>query len=75
MHTSFAEVIDRFGGPAAFAREVGMTPGAAKQAKRRNSIAPHWYVATAEAARRLGIAEVNEIALAQIALRREAEAA
>lgn len=71
MSRSFSDVIDLFGGPAAFAREVGMTPGAAKKAKRRNSIAPHWYVPTSEAARRLGIAGVNEIALAQIASQRE----
>lgn len=48
-----------------------MTTGAVKQAKRRNSLAPRWYVPTADAARRLGIAEVNEIALANIALGRD----
>jgi hypothetical protein len=35
---SFSQIIDLFGGPADFARAVGMTPGAAKQAKRRDSI-------------------------------------
>jgi hypothetical protein len=71
MLHSFAQVIERFGGVPAFAREVGMTTGAVKQAKRRNSLAPRWYVPTADAARRLGIAEVNEIALANIALGRD----
>lgn len=71
MLHSFVQVIDRFGGVPSFAREVGMTVGAVKQAKRRNSLAPRWYVPTAEAARRLGIAEINEISLANIARARD----
>jgi hypothetical protein len=47
---SFSQIIDLFGGPADFARAVGMTPGAAKQAKRRDSINAEWFASTARAA-------------------------
>lgn len=49
---SFADIIDLFDGPAAFGREIGMDPNTAKQAKRRDSISPRWFAATARAARR-----------------------
>jgi hypothetical protein len=73
MVQTFAEVIDKFDGPAEFARAVGMTPGAAKQAKRRNSLGAHWFPATAEAARKRGLKEINEKTLAQLAEGRRAE--
>jgi hypothetical protein len=66
MLHSFSEVIDIFGGPAAYAREVGMSPGAAKQAKRRNSVAPRWWSATEAAAQKrqlpLTVATLAEMA-------------
>jgi hypothetical protein len=49
---SFTDIIDLFDGPAAFGREIGMDPNTAKQAKRRNSLSPRWFAATARAARR-----------------------
>jgi hypothetical protein len=67
MIQSFAEVIDRFDGPAAFAREVGMTAGAAKQARRRNSISAEWFGAIEKAARRRGLQEISLRTLATLA--------
>lgn len=70
MVNSFADVIERFNGPAAFAREVGMTPGAAKQAKRRDSLSAEWFAATASAAQRKGLSEITLDRLAELAQRR-----
>jgi len=72
MPNSFADVIDLFGGPAAYARAVGMTPGAAKQAKRRNSISAEWFTATAQAAKLARISSVDERTLAALADARRA---
>lgn len=47
---SFSQIIDLFGGPAEYARAVGMSPGAAKQARRRDSISAEWFASTARAA-------------------------
>jgi hypothetical protein len=66
MICSVEDMIEQFGGPAAFAREVGMSPGAAKQAKRRNSLGKKWIVPTARAAKRCGV-EVTESTLLRIA--------
>lgn len=67
MVNTFSDVIERFDGPAAFAREVGMSAGAAKQAKRRDSIAAEWFAATARAAQRRGLKEITIKRLAEIA--------
>jgi hypothetical protein len=67
MPNSFADVIDAFGGPAAFAREVGMTPGAAKQARRRSSISARWFGPTVDAAKRLGKPGISYSTLAALA--------
>ena len=69
MHRTFADVIDAFGGPAAFAREVGMSPGAAKQARRRSSIGARWFAPTVAAARRLKMEGITEVSLAALAAR------
>lgn len=37
-------IISRFAGPAELARVTGMSLGAAKQARRRGSIAPKYWV-------------------------------
>jgi len=74
VHT-FSEVIDQFGGPAAFAREVGMKANAAKQAKRRDSLAAEWFAAAARAADRKGLTDITEKRLAEIAERRRLGAA
>lgn len=72
MLQTFADVIDRFGGPAAFARETSLSAGAAKQAKRRNSLSAAHFGAVAEAARRKGIPGIDEAALAAMAANRRA---
>lgn len=71
MVETVGQLIDLFGGPAAYAREVGMTPGAAKQAKRRNSLNARWFTPTVQAAERLQKPITLET-LADIAGRREA---
>lgn len=42
-------IIERFTGPAELARVTGMTLGAAKQTKRRGSIAPRYWRHVVEA--------------------------
>jgi len=49
-----------------------MTPGAAKQAKRRNSISAEWFTATAQAAKLARISSVDERTLAALADARRA---
>jgi hypothetical protein len=68
---SFAQIIDLFGGPAEFARAVGMTPGAAKQAKRRDSINAEWFARTARAAAANDIPVTVDV-LAELAERKAA---
>jgi hypothetical protein len=68
---SFAQIIDLFGGPADFARAVGMTAGAAKQAKRRDSLSGEWFAATARAAAANDISVTVEV-LADLAERKRA---
>jgi hypothetical protein len=67
MPQSFVEIIDRFGGPAAFAREVGMSSGAAKQARRRRSLSAKWFDATVAAARVRGFKDITPATLAKLA--------
>lgn len=67
MVNSFAEVIDAFNGPAAFGRTVGMLPNAAKQAKRRNSLSPQYFAATAQAAQDRGLREITLKRLVELA--------
>lgn len=75
MVNSFSEVIAKFNGPAAYARAVGMTPGAAKQAKRRDSISADWFAATERAARERGFREITAKRLAELAEQRRHKAA
>lgn len=63
---SISEIIEHFGGPAAFARQVGMTVGAAKQAKRRNSLHPRYFMPVVRAAQSRGFA-LSEKTLVEIA--------
>ena len=69
MIQSFSDVIDVFGGPAAFAREVGMSAGAAKQARRRSSIGARWFASTVSAAKRLKLDGITEASLSALAAR------
>lgn len=75
MVQSFKDVIEAFGGPAKFGRAVGMTPGAAKQAGRRDSLAAEWFSATARAAHGIGRKEITEKRLAEIAEQRRTKQA
>lgn len=68
---SFAEIIDLFGGPAEYARAVGMTPGAAKQARRRDSISAEWFAQTARAATAMNLPVTLDV-LADLAERKRA---
>ena len=70
MVQSFKDIIEKFGGPSMFGRAVGMTPGAAKQAGRRDSIAAEWFSATARAAHERGFGEITEARLAELAEQR-----
>lgn len=67
MVNSFAELIEQFGGPAKFGRAVGMTPGAAKQAKRRNRVAVTYFPAVAKAAQDRSIPGVSVKRLVEMA--------
>lgn len=74
MIQTFSDVIDRFEGPAKFARAVGMNPGAAKQAKRRNSLSSEWFAATVRAAQERGLTEITADRLLEIAEQRRSAA-
>ena len=75
MINTFAELIDRFGGPAKFGRAVGMSPGAAKQAKRRNRVAVTYFPAVAQAAQDRDIQGVTVKKLVEMATGRGDRAA
>lgn len=62
MGVSFSTLIDRFG-IADFAREVGVSYGAAKQMRRRNSIAPEYWPQVIAASRQRGWTDVSADAL------------
>lgn len=74
MINSFAELIEKFGGPAKFGRAVGMTPGAAKQAKRRDSVAVEYFPAVAKAAQDREIQGVTVKKLVELAATRKERA-
>lgn len=65
--TVHADILKRFAGPADFARSVGMTAGAAKQAIRRGSIAPEYWQAVAAT----GKADLEELAEAAAARKQQ----
>lgn len=68
--SSFRPIIDRFGNVPTFAREIGMTVGAAKQARKRDSISSEWFSAVVRAAARHGFSDITEARLAIIAEQR-----
>lgn len=72
MPQSFSEVIDLFGGPAAYARATEMPVASAKAAKIRNSIGSRWFSVTAKAAKELDL-PVDEKVLSELAERRRAD--
>ena len=62
---TFAQVIDAFGGPADFAREVGMPYQTAKRSRLRNTLAVRWFSPTATAARARGL-KIDEATLCRL---------
>lgn len=74
MVSSFIEVIEALGGPAEFAREVGMKPNTAKMARARGSIAPNWWPQVVAAARVHGRDDITIERLAELAIQRRAAA-
>jgi hypothetical protein len=64
---SHAEVIDAFGGPAAYAEAVGIPDSHARAMKARDSISPAYWRPTAGAARVRGISGITFERLAEIA--------
>lgn len=70
MVNTFAELIEQFGGPAKFGRAVGMTPGAAKQAKRRDRLSVEYFPAVAKAAQDRAIPGVTVKRLVEMAAER-----
>lgn len=57
-------IISRFTGPAELARVTGMSLGAAKQAKRRGSISPRYWVEVVNSGKAT-LAELAEAAASQ----------
>lgn len=70
MVNSFQDIITKFGGPRGFGEAIGMEPNTAKQAHRRNSLAPEWWGATIRAAQARGYGEITEARLIELAERR-----
>lgn len=68
--SSFIPIIERFGKTPDFARAVGMSVGAAKQARRRDSIPAEWFSAVARAAASQGLDGIDEALLSEIAEQR-----
>lgn len=54
MISDFAQLIDRLGGIREFGEAVGMSYGAAKKARRRNSLSPRYFGPTIELAKAKG---------------------
>ena len=69
---SFADIITAFGGPARFAKAIGIRPNHAGVMKARNRVASEYWgkIVDANAARQ--IEGVSYATLAQIAARRKA---
>lgn len=66
MDRSFSALIDRFG-IGAFAAAIGVSYGAAKQMKRRNSVAPEYWAAVISASSARGWGEISAEWLMQAA--------
>lgn len=69
---SFADIISAFGGPAAFAKAIGIEPSHAGSMKTRGSIPCEYWSDVVRAGRQLGIAGVSLERLAEIAAHRRA---
>jgi hypothetical protein len=67
---TFEDVFAAFGGPARFAREIGIPVGHAQTMRQRGSIPAAYFLRTAIAARRLKIKGVTVATLAALAAAR-----
>lgn len=65
----FRAIIDAFGGPAAFAKELGIPASHARAMKTRNSIAPAYWSTLIVKARTRGIWLTEEMLVALYARR------
>lgn len=73
--TETARIIDRFGGPAAFGRAIGVAGFHAQAMKTRDSIPPGYWLRVVEAAKKLGIEDISLDRLVATATSRIAEVA
>lgn len=67
MPESFRELIDGFGGIGEFASAIGVTYGAAKQMRRRNSVGPEYWPSVIAASRTRGIEVDAELLMGFVA--------
>jgi hypothetical protein len=72
---TFAELIERFGGAARMAPEIGVSANVIRQWSSRGSIPGRYWLTIIDAAKRLGIEGVDAAALASIATTKEPAAA
>ena len=72
--TSFAAVIDAFGGCAALGAEIGEQAGTVRQWRKRNRIPPDRWLGVAQAAKRCGDRRITVALMARLAAARPAEA-
>lgn len=68
---TFDDVIRAFGGPASFARAIGIEPFHGQTMKTRGSIPPKHWPAVEEAAERLNIEGISKEVLADMAIERD----
>lgn len=69
---SFSALVERFGGAAKMAPEIGELPNTIRQWVARGSIPARYWQKIIEAARRLNVRGVTYAALAELANRKEA---
>lgn len=69
---TFGDLIERFGGAAKMAPEIGELPNTIRQWSARGSIPAHYWHTITEAAKRLGIRGVTFAALGELASRKKA---
>lgn len=72
---NFADLIERFGGAARMALEIGVSANTIRQWACRNSIPGRYWQKIIDTAKRLGIRGINAAKLAELASPPEAKAA
>jgi hypothetical protein len=69
---TFAEIIDAFGGAAAFGAAIGIPDSHARTMKARDSVSPGWWPRIVTEARARGLAWITYEGLASLAERKTA---